>query len=334
MHKGRTYIRSTGTANKKLATQIEAKYRIEVLQSAELGIGTDVALNFVVDDYLKSKKHQSNYGPLCGHAKITLKHIKGAIKLSNIHTRDINKLHQALIPKYSPGYIKSVFVTLGAILRYAAENGYSVPTVKIPKIRVKPDKLRFLTAAEETALLAELTPADQDKVRLRDNQIHDAHDLVICLLDTGCRYGEITRLEWASVDFNQNTITIFRPKVSNESVLQMTNRVKTILLARFEVASTQWIFPSRDLTSHRSKQSPCIRKAMNRVGLHSCTVHTLRHTFASRLATAGVSLFKIGAILGHSSPLMTARYAHLLPNQTALETTSVINSFNENNNEK
>jgi integrase len=44
----------------------------------------------------------------------------------------------------------------------------------------------------------------------------------------------------------------------------------------------------------------------------SARVHDLRHTYASLLASAGMSLPIIGALLGHSQPATTARYAHLL----------------------
>ena len=44
-----------------------------------------------------------------------------------------------------------------------------------------------------------------------------------------------------------------------------------------------------------------------------CRWHDLRHTCASWLAQAGVPLHTIGQFLGHSSPAVTQRYAHLLP---------------------
>ena len=49
----------------------------------------------------------------------------------------------------------------------------------------------------------------------------------------------------------------------------------------------------------------------------ACRWHDLRHTCASWLAQAGVPLHTIGEFLGHSSPAVTKRYAHLQPGHLA-----------------
>jgi integrase len=46
-------------------------------------------------------------------------------------------------------------------------------------------------------------------------------------------------------------------------------------------------------------------------GLTDVRLHDLRHGFAAILASSGLSLVVIGALLGHSQPGTTARYAHL-----------------------
>ncbi len=47
-------------------------------------------------------------------------------------------------------------------------------------------------------------------------------------------------------------------------------------------------------------------------GLSGVRVHDLRHTYAAILASSGLSLPIIGALLGHTQAATTHRYAHLL----------------------
>ncbi|OQA92180.1 MAG: Tyrosine recombinase XerD [Elusimicrobia bacterium ADurb.Bin231] len=55
------------------------------------------------------------------------------------------------------------------------------------------------------------------------------------------------------------------------------------------------------------------RKIMKKAGIPGSSFHTLRHTFASSLAIAGVDLYRISKLLGHSSIKTTEIYAHLQP---------------------
>ncbi|MEL6290619.1 MAG: tyrosine-type recombinase/integrase [Pseudomonadota bacterium] len=50
----------------------------------------------------------------------------------------------------------------------------------------------------------------------------------------------------------------------------------------------------------------------DRAGLEGVRLHDLRHSFASIAAGNGASLPIIGRMLGHSTPLTTQRYAHLV----------------------
>lgn len=73
-----------------------------------------------------------------------------------------------------------------------------------------------------------------------------------------------------------------------------------------------------------------INKAWSRVcksaGITGLRIHDLRHSFASSLVSSGASLPLIGALLGHSDPATTARYAHLYddPQRAAVERVAAI----------
>jgi integrase len=48
-------------------------------------------------------------------------------------------------------------------------------------------------------------------------------------------------------------------------------------------------------------------------GIEGVTLHTLRHTFATRLKDAGVDPFTVRDLLGHATIQMTNRYTHATP---------------------
>lgn len=54
-----------------------------------------------------------------------------------------------------------------------------------------------------------------------------------------------------------------------------------------------------------------LKKALHANGLGHARLHDLRHSAASEMINAGVSLFTVGGVLGHKSQVSTARYAHL-----------------------
>jgi len=53
------------------------------------------------------------------------------------------------------------------------------------------------------------------------------------------------------------------------------------------------------------------------MGIRDASFHTLRHTAASWMVQQGVDLYAVGQILGHKTPRMTQRYAHLSPEYMA-----------------
>ena len=89
----------------------------------------------------------------------------------------------------------------------------------------------------------------------------------------------------------------------------MTERVHRILSRRQVGPPRQDLFTNKT-GGPRGYDSQSIRKALKRAGLSDCTIHTLRHTHASRLIQNGLSLYEVKEILGHSDIKTTMRYVH------------------------
>jgi integrase len=125
------------------------------------------------------------------------------------------------------------------------------------------------------------------------------------------------------------TIALYRSKVNNESTLQMTARVHKVLARRFENRreNQKFVFESQSGTARRYAPGAFVR-ACKRCGIEGITLHSLRHTFASRVVQAGLSLVEIQNLLGHASPVTSLRYAHLAPNQATSKAVRVLDEFN------
>jgi integrase len=217
-------------------------------------------------------------------------------------------------------------------------------------------KLRWLTVEEETRLIAALA----ERIVEGDKAAQDNHDLVVMLLDTGARYSEIAELPWRQVDLENGTLHLFRSKTQNESVFRLTRRVQEILRRRKETTwPKSYVFPAQiaislgktasseggrpryPLTDYaegdrpRGHSTDSIQGVIDKLGLNDdptldrVTPHTFRDTYASRLVQAGVSLLKVQKLLGHSTPMMTQKYAHLSPDATGQEAADVLDRMRE-----
>ena len=73
----------------------------------------------------------------------------------------------------------------------------------------------------------------------------------------------------------------------------------------------------RGLPLFSSRISQAMARARRAAGVpDEVHFHCLRHFYASRMLAAGVPLPTVSAMLGHSSPAVTARiYSHHLPDQ-------------------
>ena len=81
---------------------------------------------------------------------------------------------------------------------------------------------------------------------------------------------------------------------------------------------------------HALQTRPHINEAWNELrkaaGIPDAHLHDLRHTYATALASSGLSLPVIGALLGHTTAQTTLRYSHLMddPLRAATERASAI----------
>ena len=142
--------------------------------------------------------------------------------------------------------------------------------------------------------------------------------LVILGVETGMRTGEMLKLQWKDIDFLNDVLQVGRSK-SNAGIraVPISAQCKAELLRWRNLIGpefSEWTFPR--FTNRRHPLQRGGRKAwanaLKKAGLPFFPIYYLRHTFASRLTSAGVSPLTIAQMLGHSSTQIVPRYAQVL----------------------
>jgi integrase len=148
-------------------------------------------------------------------------------------------------------------------------------------------------------------------------------EMVLMVLRTGMRQGELKGLQWSSIDWENRMVVVrhsrddrmkmlVTPKSNRERYIPLDVDVYEFLFRRKR--ETGYVFLDTDqepFDYHRMDRR--ITRACYGAGLRKVGWHTLRHTFASHLAMKGVPMTAIQQLMGHSNITTTMRYAHLAP---------------------
>jgi len=164
---------------------------------------------------------------------------------------------------------------------------------------------RYLSANELTRLIKALDAySDQQSA-----------DIIRLLLLTGARRGEALQARWDDIDLEAGVWS--KPgattKQRTEHRVPLNDAAVRLLLDLRErgPVKTEWVFPTAN-GGHRSDVKDAWATLCRTAKISGARVHDLRHTFASVLASSGLSLPIIGQLLGHTTPTATARYSHLI----------------------
>ena len=140
-------------------------------------------------------------------------------------------------------------------------------------------------------------------------------DVAILMLECGCRPGEIYNLKKDDINLGQSYLMIQEGKTkAARRRIPLSDRAIKVLISRLNNADNDYLFSGG--RGGKSKSKPIVKLnnahygTRDRSGVRKFRIYDLRHTFASRMAMAGVDLVTLAALLGHSRIEMVMRYAH------------------------
>jgi integrase len=224
----------------------------------------------------------------------------GGRKVAALTSEDLEDLHRDVTCDHGPYAANRVLALVSTMLALAVKARWRLdnPARGVGR-NPEAGRERFLTPEEIARLLAVL-----------EAQGDLAAKCLEFLLLTGCRRGEALGATWDQFDLSAGVWTKppsltksgkrHRVPLSPEAIALLAGLPTRATAAGPFVGLPVWQLTRRWFA---------IRKE---AGLADVRLHDLRHSFASLLASSGLSLPVIGALLGHSQASTTQRYAHLL----------------------
>lgn len=173
-------------------------------------------------------------------------------------------------------------------------------------------------------------PVDADRrlaITLEDSDYRLAADALLLARAVGLRIGELLDLEldcvheipgngsWLKVPLGK--LDTERMVPLDDETVDLVDRITRTRTAGRALPHPRTRRPTQFLFTHHGRRlsQTAVRKELQRAatiaGIGHVTPHQLRHTYATALVNAGVSLQALMRLLGHVSAEMSLRYAHL-----------------------
>ncbi len=349
-------------AARKLAQKILAEARLGEYTGVKEDVEVPDAVNEITiaelcaewleDDGKRSRMRGKRYGELRDPKNVALdrgrilRHIDpliGKIRVIDLTPKHIRKMrddiaagktavkvktkkHGLAIVKGGEGTAARTVRILSTILSYAIREEIidKNPATMLAKTPVN-YRERYLTKDELNRL----------HIALNEEETEYGHKhgitVIRLLLMTGCRKSEIEKLQWSEIDLERGFF-YFRKSKTGAKVIPMAKPARDILREYPREPGSEYVFAAnKDRLSTKGADRPYVGtpgiwlKIRKRAGITDVRLHDLRHTFASMAAAKGLSLPMIGALLGHSQPSTTARYAHLA-NQSLQDASELVSA--------
>jgi len=289
-------------------------------------IRVDQWLNTWLHSYKKSSVRLTTWESYGMNIRVHLNPAIGALSLQSLRPDHLQKLYNE---KYQNGLsartIRYIHTIINAALKQAVKNQLVFRNVAEATTLPKQEKsqVRAMTLDEQTNFL-------------RVSQGDRMAAAFIVLFATGLRRGELLGLKWRNVNLGLARISIEEnlvqtytrsfqyqlPKTEkskgqiplNKSALEAFKEHRKAMLAEGHYALDKPIFCTKKGTPYNPRDFSYKFVALRNKAKISkdITVHSIRHTFATRLLEAGVSMKEAQELLRHENITTTADiYSHV-----------------------
>lgn len=314
---GRRHKEKAGTrkrAAEQLLEQRRTEIRIGTWRDPRTARPTGMTFGDLADKFLKEHTGRRR----SQHYPVTLRRIRRefeSVRLPEITRTRLEQYRRKLETEprcdggepLSPTTVLKLLRTMHRVLRFAVQRELIEfnPATDMEKPSVAQHRCGYLTPDQFRLLEGAAPPWVRPILRFA--------------VSTGMRLKEVTGLTWGDVDKAAGLVHVPMDSKTGTSAVPLSATARAVLDDTTRRLRCPYVFhddAKEPILSdrQRARVSQTTGKAARSVGIEEGRAfHLLRHTAASWMVQAGVPLYEVQTILGHSSPALTQRYAHLAP---------------------
>jgi len=211
----------------------------------------------------------------------------------------------------SPGTVRKELTILRAVFKFMCE--------KVEPKEYRPDRAKLCyiplpprPVARERVLSEKEITAIRDAIRpVAGERMDRISRYVWLLMETGARSAALRQLTWDQVDLNAGLVQLNPWGRHQTKKRRPTIPISDDLLAVLKQCQAE--ATTKFVLDHPGQIRKSMERFCERLDLADATSHTFRHTLATRMAQAGVSMPEIAAMLGDTMATVEKNYLHLSP---------------------
>jgi integrase len=310
---GRRTRRSTRTTDPDKAAQLAAKWDSESWDARNLGIRPPYSFAQLMTDYLTGNADKRSIETDRYRTRTIRRHIADGADMRQFGPRDVRD-YIALRrgDEASNGTINRELALLSSAIGYVnSDLDMDLPNPIKGRMLSEPEgRTRWITREESERLI---------EAAKRAKKVPFLSDFITLALYTGCRRSELLDLEWSRVDLSAGLLHLGaeHTKSGKRRSVPLSARAREAVLSRRNFRERHC--PEAAMVFVNEEGEPirdfrwAFAQACERAGIEDFRIHDMRHTCAAWLVTSGAPLAEIRDLLGHSTVMMTEKYAHLAP---------------------
>ena len=163
-----------------------------------------------------------------------------------------------------------------------------------------------------------LEPVELDVVskmieRCESNTFYGERDkaIFLCLLDSGTRANEFLKIDIMDINLFTGNVLIRHGKGEKQRTVFLGRKsrrtVRKYLKLRLDDSDALWVTRSGDRLTYWGLRQVLVRRASN-AGITRPSIHSFRRAFALNMLRAGVDVYSLQALMGHSDLQVLKRY--------------------------